>query len=351
MTGRQHFRCWRTGMLGTIPVLIGLPLAVACSSDSSGPATPPPPPPPLQALSRPLLLVANKADNSLSVFDPTAQQELRRVPTRSGPHEVAVSPDGMEAYVTDYGIGAVPGNTITVVGLEFGENLGTIPLSNNIRPHGIEVAANGDIWVTTEGSESVLEVDPDERSILRTVPTGGITTHMLVLVESGARLYTANIGSGDATAVDLVAGAAIQSIATGAQAEGIDAAPDGATVYVANRAAGTLSEIDVGTNQVTRTAQAGQFPIRVKIRPDGREAVVSDLNGGELLVIDLPSLQIVRRLQLPAGPIGLLIAPGGRTAYVAMPALDQVAIVDLQTMTQTGTIITRAEPDGLAWVP
>lgn len=334
-----------------LPWLAILLLFIAGCADSNGTGPPGPPPPSPPPITHPLLLVANKGDNSLSLFDPATQIELRRVPTRGGPHEVAVSPNGRRAYVTDFGVGAVPGNTITVVDLDDGTADGTIGLGTNFRPHGIEVASDGAIWVTTEGSESVLEVNPESRSIVERIPTGQTTTHMLALIESAARVYTANIESGSSTAIDSDAAAVITSVATGAGAEGIAASPDGSKVYVTNRVADTLTEIDVATNQVTRELLVGDFPIRVKIRADGSEAIVTNLLSEEVMAIDLASFTIARRLVLPGQPIGLLLSPNDQIAYVALPGEDVVVIVNLDSMSAVGGFPTRDEPDGLAWAP
>ena len=65
----------------------------------------------------PFLLVVNKSSNTLSVVDPNSWEEVKSLPTGFAPHEVAVSGDRRFAYVTDYGTGEQPGNTITPVGV------------------------------------------------------------------------------------------------------------------------------------------------------------------------------------------------------------------------------------------
>ena len=60
------------------------------------PAAPRAPQPPFDRL-----LVANKAEHTLSIFDPAEKRELARLPTGAGPHEVAVAPSGRLAVVTE----------------------------------------------------------------------------------------------------------------------------------------------------------------------------------------------------------------------------------------------------------
>ncbi len=295
------------------------------------------------------LVVVNKSASTLSIINPDTRQEVSVVPTGFQPHEVAVSPDGRYAYVSDYGSSSEPGNTITVVDIEAGESLGTIALGSHTRPHGITVQSDGTIWVTTEGSRHVLHVDPNERRVLHAIETGQQTTHMVALAETHGRAYTANIGSGNVTAVDATAWDVLEQITTGAGAEGIDVSPDGNRIYVTNRSAGTLSEIDVATNRVARTLEVGDFPIRVKVRPDGREALVSNARGSEVVAVDLETWQVVRRLPIGAFPVGILITPDNKTAYVANTGDDKISVIDLVEWALDGEVIAGDEPDGMAW--
>jgi YVTN family beta-propeller protein len=296
------------------------------------------------------LVVVNKSASTLSIVDPATRTELASVPTGFAPHEVAVSPDGRHAYVSDYGTGPQAGNTITIVDIAEARSLGTVSLGAHTRPHGITVASDGTVWVTTEGSRHVLHVDPVERRILRAIETMQQVTHMVVVAEGVGRVYTANIGSGNVTSADAVTGEVLSHIATGEGAEGIDLSPDGQRLYVTNRTAGTLSEIDVATNTVTRALQVGDFPIRVKVRPDGSEALVSNARGNEVVAVDLAAWTVARRLPVGAIPVGILVAPDNHTAYVANTRDDKISVIDLEAWALDGEIIAGDEPDGMAWV-
>ncbi len=317
--------------------------AIACAVVASGALIP-------TAAQAQKLLVVNKSGSTLSIVDPASRSELAVIETGFAPHEVAVSPDGRFAYVSDYGNNDRPGSTITVIDIAEGRSLGTIPLGSHTRPHGITVASDGTVWVTAEGSQHVLQVDPQERRVVQAIETTQRVTHMVVVAEGAERAYTANIGSGTVTAVDAKAGSVLRQIETGAGAEGIDVTPDGKTVYVTNRAAGTLSEIDVASNTVRRTLEVGDFPIRVKVRPDGSEALVSNARGREVVAVDLQQWEVVRRLEVGSVPVGILITPDNRIAYVANTGDDKISVIDLDEWKLEGEIVAGDEPDGMAWV-
>jgi len=296
------------------------------------------------------LLVVNKSSNTLSVVDPESGAEVRVFETGLAPHEVAVSGDGRFAYVTDYGTGQQPGNTVTVVDLENMAVTGAISVAPHTRPHGVAVAEDGSVWVTTEGSRHVLQLDPVSGEIRQAVETGQEVTHMVAVAPQAGRVVTANIGSGTATLVDLESGSVVTQLETGAGAEGLAIHPDGRRAYVANRSAGTLAEIDLLDGEVTRLLEVGDFPIRVKVRRGGREALVSNANGNEVVAVDLDAWEVVRRLPVGAMPVGILIAPDDRTAYVANTEDDRITVIDLERWEVAGQITAGDEPDGMAWI-
>lgn len=334
-------------------VLAGAVTAVLVVALAPGPAPEPPPRDDARAFASEgaLLLVVNKSESTVSLVDPGSGRELGRIATGFAPHEVAVSPDGRRAYVSDYGSARRPGNTVTVLDLAERANTGTIDLGEHTRPHGITTTSDGAVWVTTEGSAHVLRLDPATRRITLAARTGEEITHMVVVAEEHGRAYAANIGSGTVTAVDAATGDVLAQIATGAGAEGIDLSPGGDRIYVTNRDAGTLSEIDVATNAVARSLRVGSVPIRVKVMPDGRRALVSNADANEVAVVDLEGWRVERRIPVGAVPVGIQIAPDGRRAYVANTAADRVSVLDLERWTVAGEIVAGDEPDGMAWVP
>ncbi len=293
-----------------------------------------------------VLLVTNKSENTLSFIDSETGEELKRIATGPNPHEVAVTPDGRLAFVANYGA-----NSLTVVDLVGRVSLGSVDLGEHSRPHGITVSKDGrSVWVTTEGSQHLVEVDVKTRSMKRAIETGQRVTHMVVLVEAQKKAYTANIGSGNVTAIDMARGVVIRQIATGAGAEGIAVTPDDRYVLVTNRDAGTFSVIDASTDEVIHNLQVDGVPIRVEVTPDGKRALVSQARAGTLLEISVGDWKVARKLSVGRVPVGIEIRPDGRVAYVANTQDDVLTAVDLDNFAELMTIRAGDEPDGMAWV-
>ena len=292
-----------------------------------------------------LLLVTNKSGNTVSLIDTETGRELKRLPTGPGPHEVALTPDGRLAFVADYG-----SNSLTVIDVGELRVDGSVDLGEHRNPHGIVVSKDGtSVWVTTEGSQELVEVDVASRKVKRAITTGQQVTHMVSLVEGREKAYTANIGSGNVTAIDTKSGAVIRQIPTGAGAEGIATTPDETYVLVTNREAGTLTVIDPATDEIVHSMDLGGFPIRVEVTPDGKRALVSQARAETVTEILLDGWKVGRVLSIGRFPVGIEIRPDGEVAYVANTRDDMLTVIDLDTFEVTSTMQAGEEPDGMAW--
>ncbi|MFQ5768448.1 MAG: YncE family protein, partial [Acidobacteriota bacterium] len=221
--------------------------------------------------------------------------------------------------------------------------------------------------VTSETRKALLEVDPDEGRIIRTMDTGQETSHMVAVTPDGRRAFVANIRSGSVTALDLEKGIRLAIIPTGSGAEGIAVTPDGREVWVTNRDADTVSVIDTGSLRILKTLPSLSFPIRAKATPDGRHVLVSNARSGEVAVFNADSLEEEHRISLDlkahqtrgrlfgsrfgdsSVPIGILILPDGVHAYVAHANADLISIVDLTHWKTAGFLTAGKEPDGMGY--
>jgi YVTN family beta-propeller protein len=314
------------------------------------------------------LLVANKSDHTLSFVSPESGEVLATVSTGNFPHEVAVSPDGGIAVVSNYGDREKAGWTLTVVDVAARTALGTVRLRGHYKPHGLAWLPDGKIAVTAEGSQSLLVVSPLEGKVVRTIATRQRTSHMVAATADGKRAFVANIGSGTVTVVDLVRGAKIKDIETGMGAEGIAISPDGKEVWVSNRTAGTLSVIDASSLEILEEVECKGFPIRVAITPDGKRVLVSAAGTGEVVAFNRKRRKEIARkkyeFEAVEGaeerlfgnrfgrgpvPVGLVIHPDGDRAFVAATQADVVLVIDPSNLEVLETLRAGEEPDGMAY--
>lgn len=316
-----------------------------------------------------LLVVLNKSDHTASLLALPGGEVVATLPTGKGPHEVAVSPDGRTAVVADYGVRGAPGTTLTVIDLARREVSRTVDLGPAAMPHGILFLPDGKrVAVTAEARSALLLVDVSAGRVLAERPTDQRISHMVALSPDGGTAWTANIGSGSVTRIDIAGGGEPRSVATGEGAEGIALRPGGKELWVTNRGADTVSVLDPGSLEILAAIPSPSFPIRIAFTPDGRRALVSCARSGELAVLDADSRREIARIsmQLRAGdeseerlfgdrfgdspvPVGVLVSPDGRRAFVANTNADVVSVIDLETLKLVGRLRAGREPDGMAY--
>lgn len=312
------------------------------------------------------LLVVRKTDNAVDFMDPGSGLRLATVATGFAPHEISVSPDGKQAVVSNYGTRDQPGTTVSIIDLEQPRELRRIDLAPHSRPHGVAWYASNRVAVTTEGSRSLLVVDPVAGRVLEAIATGQETSHMVAVSPDGGRAYVTNLGSGSTTAIDLVANRKIVDVATGAGSEALALSPDGRALWVAARAEGRVAIMDTATLRVTDTVPLPGMPIRIVFAPDGQTALVSCAQSSDIVAVDVagrmergrrkiavaPAPGATQRLfaQLAPGsalPVGVLLSGDGTSAYVAATMGDSVVQFDRKTLAVVRTIPVAGEPDGL----
>ena len=297
-----------------------------------------------------ILLVGNKGEDTVSFIDLAGAREIGRAATGRMPHEIAISPDGRLAAVVAYG-----GRTIDIFDVATRAKLRTIDLAPNEGPHGIAWLADGRIVVTTERSQSLTIVDTARGDAVSAVETGQQGTHMVAVAPDGRLAFTANIGSGTVSVIDLAAGRKLADIAVGGRPEGIALTPDGRTLWVGDLEGARVQAFDAATHERLGEVATGDVPIRVIASPDGRWIVTSNYGDGSLTVIDAVRREAVRTVTVSgeeeAAQVTILFSPDGRLLYAAETGRDRVAEVDLEAGTVLRRLPVGRQGDGLAIAP
>lgn len=299
------------------------------------------------------LLILNKDAASAWLVDLASGERVATMPTGVGPHEAVVLPDGQTAVVTDYGQGT-GGNTLTVLDLASGERTRTIDLGTLTRPHGIVSLGGTRVLVTSETQRVIATVDVASGAVLGTAATDGDGSHMVAATpEASGVAYTANIGSGTVSKIDLARGETVAQAEIGPVAEAIAIAPDGSEVWAASQTTGAVVALDAETlAERARTTVSGR-PIRLTLTPDGARVLVTSVASGALTVLDAQTLGVVDTVDLGLGstPVGTVVSADGSRAWVSLLTQNEVAEVDLSTFGIVRRFSADRTPDGLALAP
>jgi YVTN family beta-propeller protein len=300
------------------------------------------------------LLVVNQEYHSLSFIDPvTAHQSLALDVGGVTGHEVAVSPDGRTAFVPIYGNSGVGktgtnGQSITVVDLQKRKVIGSIDFGHGVRPHcAVFDARRNVLYVTSELDKSISIIDPSTRKIVGSIPTGQEQSHMFVLSHDGRFGYTANVGPGTVSVLDMTARRTVAIIPVSSQTQRISISNDDRRVFTADQIKPQLGVIDTATNKLTQWIPLPAIGYGTAPTLDGRWLLVAMRPANQVAVVDLKTLKVVRTIDVPHTPTEILVRPDGKVAFVSCGG--KVAAIDLSQWKVEGLIEAGQGADGLAW--
>jgi YVTN family beta-propeller protein len=304
------------------------------------------------------LLVVNQGDTSLSIVDPVSAKQVAVIaegtPTMHG-HEIVTSPDGRTAWLPIYGnVGVgkpgLDGHEMLIVDLPSRKIVDHIDFGHGVRPHQpVYDPGRNLLYVTTELDNSVTVIDPKTHKIVGSIPTGQPESHMLVLSHDGRRGYTANVGPGTVSVLDLVSKKTITVIPISKETQRISISNDDRWVFTADQTKPQLAVIDTTTNKVKSWVPLPSTGYGTAPTPDGRFLLVAVPPANQVAVIDLASMKVVRTIDVPAAPQEVLIRPDGKVAYVSCNTSGKVAAIDLTQWKVQNLIAAGKFADGLAW--
>lgn len=302
-----------------------------------------------------LLLVANKGDQTLGLIDPEAGRQIATV-AEGGitGHEVTVSPDGKFAFVPIYGNSGVgkpgtDGSTLAVIDLGAHRVVHTIDFGHGVRPHcAVFGPKDGLLYVTTELDKSITIIDPKTYKIVGTVPTTQAESHMLAISPNGRLGYTANVGPGTVSILDLAERKTLAVIPVAAHVQRISASRDGHWVFTSDTEKPRLAVIDTLMQKFARWIPLPGEGYGTAPMADGKRLLVAVPGANAVAVVDLPTGQVVKTIPVPAAPQEILIRPDGRVAYVSCDQSHQVAAIQLSDWS-VKLIEAGPTADGLAW--
>ena len=302
------------------------------------------------------LLVIEKGAASLAVVDPVTATVTASVPEGGiTGHEVAASPDGRFAYVPIYGNSGVgkpgtDGRNLVVVDIAAQKVVDTIDFGHDVRPHfAVFGPKDGLLYVTTELDHSVTIIDPKTNKIVGSVPTGQAESHMLILSHDGRRGYTANVGPGTVSVLDLQARTTLAIIPVSKNTQRISISMDDRMVFTSDQTRPQLAVIDTPTRKVAHWIPLPGTGYGSAPTSDGRWLLLAIPGANKVAVIDLQAMKVARTIDVPPAPQEVLIRPDGKTAYVSCDLSNQVAEIDLADWKVKRLIHTGKTADGLAW--
>jgi DNA-binding beta-propeller fold protein YncE len=203
------------------------------------------------------------------------------------------------------------------------------------------------LYVTTELDQSITILDPKTFAIVGSIPTGQAQSHMLVLSHDGRFGYTANVGPGTVSVLDLEARKTVAIIPVSGNTQRINISNDDRFVYTADQTQPRLAVIDTAARRVTSSITLPAIAYGTALTHDGRFLLATMRSSGAVALVDLRTNTYLRSLVTGGTPTEILVRPDGKVAYVS--CIKNVVSIDLDKLQVGATLSAGAGADGLAW--
>jgi YVTN family beta-propeller protein len=300
------------------------------------------------------LLLTSQRDHTFREFDPvTLQQISATVESQDAGHEILATPDGKTAFVPIYGNSGVgkpgtDGDHIDIFDVATGKLTRSIPFPHGVRPHRpIWDAHTGTMLVSAELDKAVAIIDPKSGKILGEIPTGAEQSHMITLLPSGKKLYSANVHPGSVSVMDVPNRKLLKVIPISDNIQRLSCSNDGAYIFTSDETTPDLIVIDTKTDTIKKRIKLPAIGYGTTPTPDGKHLLVAVPNEKALTVIDLKTLEVAKAIPSIEGINEIVISPDSKWAWVSSPKANTVARIDLVKGETTNTAPAGKYPDGM----
>ena len=206
------------------------------------------------------IYVANESGDSLSIVDLSTQSVRAHIPVGFGPQDVALTPDGRYAYITDF-------YATWVVNTQTNAKVAKIALRESGSEH----------------QRTALLSDGEE--VFR-------GPRDIVMSPDGKRAYVALEDSGEIAILDTESNRVEKTVSVGSYPGGLALSPDGKVLYFAHRDSDLVSVMDTAQAKVVRKIRVGKHPWDIALSPTGDQMFVVNQGEPSISVIDTKSFEV-----------------------------------------------------------
>jgi YVTN family beta-propeller protein len=237
----------------------------------------------------------------------------------SGPGSAASSAPTNTAWVATDASLTLPGTTLTPVDLATRApgaaiTVGSLPSAMAF------TADDAALLVVSQGDDTLHEIDPVSRQVVRSVAVG-VAPDAVAVAPGGTNgkgiALVANLDANSVTPVDLGAWHAGKTITVGTQpvAIAVTTSSAGATALVVDFGSDEVTPISLSTMQAGPPIAVGPSPETIAVVPG--QAIVGNFGDRSLTPINATTLQSGPAVALPVDPTAIAVGSGGTTVYVA----------------------------------
>jgi DNA-binding beta-propeller fold protein YncE len=266
---------------------------------------------------RPLAMVMNSGEASVSLIDMNSRQVIGTVPTLREPSHWALSPDRTKLYIAD-----ASGNALFILDPLTGAPMGHKRIAD---PYQLGYTPDQRYLVINALRIDHVDVyDAGSLALVKRFSPGSMPSHLDFSPDSRWS-FNSMQGSDTLVSFDLASMTTRWKSRVGPTPAGV-LWHDGA-VLVCIMGANGFVQVDPADGKVMRHVETGDGAHNLFLTDDRQTLYVSNRIGGSLTALDPATLTVRRTYTLPGGPDDIGIAPDGKL-WIALRFAETVAVLD-----------------------
>ncbi len=246
------------------------------------------------------LVLASTVTNELLFLDPATGIERRRIRNIVDPYQLGYSPDGKWFVTAAFRLHHV--DIYEAKDFRLAKRI----FIQSLPSHMAFDKASKTVFVTLQGTNSIVAYDLATQAELWTAPVGEAPAGILVLPDQKS-LLVGLTGEDAAVVVDIEKRAVTKRIPTGRGAHNIFPMPGGKRILITNRIENTISAIDLATLSVVDTFHVSGGPDDLDFTPDGKQFWVTQRFRRKVAAVDMATRQVLGTVAVGRSPHGIFI--------------------------------------------
>lgn len=281
---------------------------------------------------KPVVLVLNSLDASVSVIDSSNWKEISRVPVGKEPHHIYLTPDRKSVLVAN-----AASNSISVLDPHTGKLQRTI--TQIIDPYHLRFSPDMKWFVTAANRLDHIDIyrwngldakEPFE--LVKRIPAGKTPSHIMIDSKSQVAYVTLQ-DSNQLIAIDLPTQTPLWTISTGKLPADLHLSGDGKHLLVGLTGEDSVQVFELGDGPAKSVAhiKTGKGAHAFRAAGDGKSVFVSNRTANTISRIDVDKLAVVAQFDAPGGPDCMELLDDGKTLLVTSRWLGRLTVIDLET--------------------
>jgi YVTN family beta-propeller protein len=289
-----------------------------------------------------VVVVLNSGDANVSVIDPAARKELRRVDVGKEPHHLMLTPDARSLIVAN-----AASNDLHFIDPADGA------IQRRVRniPDPYQIGYSPDRrWFVANALRlnrvDVYAAEGDTLRPVRQVTLAKSPSHMVFSADS-AWVFVTLQDSHEIAAIRLADQSVAWKMKVGDLPAGIWMTPDDKHLLVGVMGRDYVEVIDWHEKKSVKQIKTGKGAHNFRPLGDGRHVFVSNRVDNTISLIDQSTLEKLYDIAVPGGPDCMDVSADGKTLWVTMRWSKKVGVVDIAARKLIDSIPVGRSPHGI----